>query len=104
MNLSNKKIILYELKLENFLDTNNSGFGDFKGVELKLDYFKQLGINVVAFDDILNQYQNEFNLDSIKNKYGSIKDFARIVKKFKENEIEIAPIIDLKNIKQSFIN
>ncbi|BAQ54245.1 alpha-amylase family glycosyl hydrolase [Mycoplasmopsis arginini] len=104
MNLSNKKIILYELKLENFLDTNNSGFGDFKGVELKLDYFKQLGINVVAFDDILNQYQNEFNLDSIKNKYGSIKDFARIVKKFKENEIKIAPIIDLKNIKQSFIN
>ncbi|WP_427867443.1 alpha-amylase family glycosyl hydrolase [Mycoplasmopsis arginini] len=104
MNLSNKKIILYELKLENFLDTNKSGFGDFKGVELKLDYFKQLGINVVAFDDILNQYQNEFDLDSIKNKFGSIKDFARIVKKFKENEIEIAPIIDLKNIKQSFIN
>ncbi|WP_330463580.1 alpha-amylase family glycosyl hydrolase [Metamycoplasma gateae] len=99
-----KKIILYELVLENFLDTNQSGFGDFNGVLSKIDYFKKLGINIVAIEDILKQYENSFDLSIIKNKFGSIKDYVNLIKVFQQNKIKIAPIINLKKIKQSYIN
>ncbi|ENY68662.1 Glucan 1,6-alpha-glucosidase [Metamycoplasma auris 15026] len=101
---ANKRIILYELKLENFYDADRSGFGNFKGMQAKLQYFKDLNVDIVAIDDILNQYQNNFNLEEIKNKYGSIKDFVDVVSLFQKNHIELAPILDLSNIKQSFIN
>ncbi|BAP39326.1 alpha-amylase family glycosyl hydrolase [Metamycoplasma canadense] len=104
MNFKTQKIILYELKIDNFLDTKKNGFGDFQGILNKIDYFKNLNVDIVAFDDILNQYQNQFNLDLVKSKYGSLNDFAKLVKTFNENKIKIAPIINLENIKQSFIN
>ncbi|PYF43197.1 alpha-amylase family glycosyl hydrolase [Metamycoplasma alkalescens] len=103
MNLT-KKIILYELKVENFFDKERSGFGNFNGILNKLAYFKNLDVDIIAIDDILNQYENNIDLEDIKNKFGSIKDFVNLVNVFKENSIEIAPIIDLMNIKQSFIN
>ncbi|MGX9395003.1 alpha-amylase family glycosyl hydrolase [Mycoplasma sp. 1781] len=99
-----KKIILYELKVENFVDTNGSNFGDFKGVMSKLEYFKNLSVNVICFEDILKLYENRFDLGLIKKRYGSIKDFARLVETFKNNQIEVAPIINLKEVRQAFVN
>ncbi|MBN4089481.1 alpha-amylase family glycosyl hydrolase [Mycoplasma enhydrae] len=104
MDLFTKRIILYELKINTFFDTNDSGVGDFNGILTKLEYFKKLNVNYVVLDNVLNQYQNEFNLDVIRTKYGSVKDFVKLVRSFYENNIKIAPTLDLVSVKQSYIN
>ncbi|AZZ65524.1 glucan 1,6-alpha-glucosidase [Metamycoplasma phocicerebrale] len=104
MNSLTKRIVLYELKISTFFDSNNSGYGNFNGILKQLNYFKKLNVNVLAIDNVLNQYQNGYDLDLIKNRYGSIKDFVNLIKEFRINGINIAPIIDLVSIKQSYIN
>ncbi|MBN0970786.1 alpha-amylase family glycosyl hydrolase [Mycoplasma phocoeninasale] len=98
------RIFLYEIKLETFCDSNGSNFGDFNGLLSKRDYLKDLNINVLAINDILNHYQNKFELQEIKKRYGSVSNFVSCVQKFRESNIEIAPIIDISKIKQSYIN
>ncbi|TPR54068.1 alpha-amylase family glycosyl hydrolase [Metamycoplasma neophronis] len=104
MEEKNKRIILYELKIETFFDSNGSGYGDFNGLLLKKYYFQYLGINLIAIPDILNQYQNKFELEAIKNRYGSLSDFIECINEFRKDKIEIAPIINIGNIKQAYIN
>ncbi|AXE60692.1 glucan 1,6-alpha-glucosidase [[Mycoplasma] phocae] len=98
------RILLYEIKLETFCDSNGSNFGDFNGLLSKKEYLKSLNINVLAINDILSQYQNKFELQEIKKRYGSVSNFVSCVNQFREIDIEIAPIIDISKIKQSYIN
>lgn len=44
-----------------FLDTNNDGWGDIKGITSKLDYLKDLGVDVVWSSPSMtsNYAQNE---------------------------------------------
>ncbi|WP_373440174.1 alpha-amylase family glycosyl hydrolase [Metamycoplasma equirhinis] len=99
-----KRILLYELKIETFTNQETTGFGNFEGLINKLDYIKTCGFNVIAINDILTQYQNKFELQEIKNRYGSITDFVKCIDIYRKNQIEIAPIIDIFQIKQSYIN
>ena len=39
--------IFYEIYPQSFMDSNNDGIGDFKGIIQKLDYIKELGCNAI---------------------------------------------------------
>lgn len=39
--------VIYQLNVKAFFDSNNDGYGDFKGLTAKLDYVKDLGVNAV---------------------------------------------------------
>ena len=99
-----KKIISYELKLETFKDSNSDGIGDFNGLLQKINYLRSLNVNVVFIDDVLKQYQNVTNVNEVNNKYGSLQDFINIVQTMQKSNIMLSPIIDLKDIKQLFLN
>ena len=42
-----KDVIIYELHVRAFYDSNNDGVGDFKGLIEKLDYLENLGITAL---------------------------------------------------------
>ena len=42
--------IFYEIYPQSFMDSNNDGIGDFKGIIQKLDYIKELGRNSIDID------------------------------------------------------
>lgn len=42
-----KSAIIYQITLSSFFDGNNDGVGDFVGVKQKLDYLKDLGVDVL---------------------------------------------------------
>jgi len=37
--------VFYEIYPRSFADSNNDGVGDLKGITVKLDYLKELGVN-----------------------------------------------------------
>jgi len=42
-----KEAVIYQVYPSSFLDTNGDGWGDVKGITSKLDYLKQLGVDIV---------------------------------------------------------
>ena len=102
--INEKRIIAYQLNIKTFKDSSNNGIGDFNGFNEKLNYLKKLKIDLVFIDDILKNYENAENLDEINAKYGSLNDFLITIKNYHENKINICPIIDLSNLKQTYLN
>ncbi|AZG68834.1 alpha-amylase family glycosyl hydrolase [Mycoplasma struthionis] len=102
--IQNKRIFLYDLKLETFYDSNDSGYGDFNGLKQKIDYLTFLDVNCVAIEDILKHYENKFELEKVNFNYGSIEDFKELKKALDLKNIDLAITLNLTKIKQSATN
>lgn len=64
-----KNTIIYNLDVKTFKDSNDDGYGDFRGLTSKLDYLKDLGVEVIW----LSPFQPSQGLDDgydITNFYG----------------------------------
>lgn len=73
----------YELYLRSFFDGNKDGIGDFKGLNEKLDYFTDLGIDTVWLLPIMTSpafhgytISDFFNVNPA---YGSIEDLKQLL-------------------------
>ena len=49
--------VAYQIYPKSFLDTNGDGIGDLRGIISKLDYLKELGIDIIWLSPI---YKSEF--------------------------------------------
>ena len=79
MNDWKKKGVVYEIYVQSFNDTNDDGIGDIQGIIQKLDYLKELGVNILWLTPIFesplvdNGYDIS-NYQSINNIYGTMDD------------------------------
>lgn len=46
--------VAYQIYPKSFLDTNGDGIGDLRGIISKLDYLKELGIDIIWLSPIYN--------------------------------------------------
>lgn len=100
-----KKLFLYEVDPLFFYDANNDGFGDFKGLSQKINYFQYLNIDAILLPDIFNQEEiiaKDVQI-SIYDKYGNLKQLKKMIDDLQKNNIDIYVQIDLKNILKSMI-
>jgi maltose alpha-D-glucosyltransferase/alpha-amylase len=75
-----KDAVIYQLHVKAFLDSNNDGIGDFRGLTRKLDYIQDLGANTIW---LLPFYPSPLRDDgydisdyrNIHPDYGSRRDF-----------------------------
>lgn len=42
-----KSVVVYQIYPSSFKDSNGDGIGDLRGIESKLDYLKDLGVDVI---------------------------------------------------------
>ena len=90
--------IIYQIYPLSFLDTNNDGIGDIKGVIKKLDYFEELGVNYLWLTPIFSSPMEDNGYDisdyyNINPIFGSLDDLKELIKKAKKRKIKI--ILDL---------
>jgi alpha-glucosidase len=86
--------VFYEVYPRSFSDSNGDGIGDLKGIESKLDYLKQLGVDAIWISPCYPSPQVDFGYDvsdyeNIDPMYGTLGDFDRLAKAAKKRHIRI---------------
>ncbi|ETI66460.1 alpha,alpha-phosphotrehalase [Neobacillus vireti] len=75
-----KKAVVYQIYPKSFNDTTGNGIGDLQGIIEKLDYLKELGVDVLWLTPIYQSPQCDNGYDisdyySIHEEYGTMEDF-----------------------------
>ena len=86
--------IAYQIYPKSFLDTNGDGIGDLRGIISKLDYLKDLGVDIVwlspifasPFADQGYDISDYYNIDP---RFGTMEDMDELIKKAKERGMYI---------------
>src|SRR5579862_5703496 len=89
-----KDAIIYELHVRAFYDSDGDGAGEFKGLTLKLDYLKDLGVNAVW---LLPFYPSPWRDDgydisdytNVHPAYGTLDDFKTFLNEAHRREIRV---------------
>ena len=55
--------VFYEIYPRSFADSNNDGIGDLKGIDSKLDYLKDLGVDALWISPCYPSPQVDFGYD-----------------------------------------
>ena len=83
----------YEVFVRSFYDSDGNGIGDFKGLEAKLPYFKDLGIKTLWLMPIMPSptYHGYdiTNYYDVHRDFGTLQDFKDLVIKAHEHNIDI---------------
>ena len=78
------KSVVYQIYPKSFNDTTGSGEGDIRGIIEKLDYLKELGVEVIWITPMYKSPQNDNGYDisdyyDIDPDYGTMADFEEMM-------------------------
>ncbi|KAH7069206.1 alpha-glucosidase-like protein maltase [Paraphoma chrysanthemicola] len=93
-----KEAIVYQIYPASFLDTNGDGWGDVPGITQKLDYLKDLGVDVVWVSPIYKSPQADMGYDiadyeDIDPSYGTLADVDNLIVELKKRDMKL--VMDL---------
>lgn len=79
-----KEAVAYEIYPRSFKDSNNDGIGDIQGIISKLDYLKDLGVDVIWICPMYKSPNSDNGYDisdykGIMSEFGSMKDFDELL-------------------------
>ncbi|GAA0355340.1 alpha-glucosidase [Alkalibacterium iburiense] len=79
-----KKAVAYQVYPRSFYDSNGDGIGDIQGVIQKLDYIKDLGIDVIWISPIYQSPNDDNGYDisdyhGIMEEFGTMEDFDELL-------------------------
>ncbi|WHY63207.1 alpha,alpha-phosphotrehalase [Cytobacillus firmus] len=89
-----KKAVVYQIYPKSFNDTTGNGVGDIPGIIAKLDYLKELGVDVVWLTPIYRSPQRDNGYDisdyfSIHEEYGTMADFDKLLEEAHNRDMKI---------------
>ncbi|MBS4210620.1 alpha,alpha-phosphotrehalase [Bacillus sp. FJAT-50079] len=89
-----KKAVVYQIYPKSFKDTTGNGTGDINGIIQKLDYLKELGVDVLWLTPIYKSPQHDNGYDisdyyQIYEQYGTMEDFERLLEEAHQRNMKI---------------
>ena len=86
--------IVYQVYPKSFYDTDGNGIGDVRGVTEKLDYLKDLGIDIIWLSPIYQSPMADQGYDisdyyKIDPSFGTIEDMEELIAEAKKRGISI---------------
>ncbi len=93
-----KESVAYQVYPRSFMDSNGDGIGDLKGLTSKLDYLKDLGIDVIWLSPMYKSPNDDNGYDisdyhDIMDEFGTMADFDELLAGVHERGMRI--ILDL---------
>ncbi|WP_332630841.1 alpha,alpha-phosphotrehalase [Halalkalibacter flavus] len=93
-----RKSVVYQIYPKSFNDTTGNGVGDLQGIIEKLDYLRNLGVDVLWLTPVYASPQKDNGYDiadyySIHEEYGNMDDFDRLLKETHQRGMKL--IMDL---------
>ncbi|KAA8995651.1 alpha-glucosidase [Affinibrenneria salicis] len=89
-----KKAVFYQIYLRSFKDSNADGVGDINGVIEKLDYLKNLGVDVIWISPHYDSPLHDGGYDvadyrKILKAFGNLSDFDRLIAELKKRDMHL---------------
>jgi trehalose-6-phosphate hydrolase len=89
-----RKSVVYQIYPKSFNDSNGDGFGDLKGVTLKLDYLKKLGVDYIWLTPFYISPQKDNGYDvadyyNIDSRFGTMDDFEEMISEAQNRGIDV---------------
>ena len=89
-----KESVVYQIYPKSFNDSNGDGVGDIRGIIQKLDYLKELGVNVLWISPMLESPQDDNGYDisdyrRIYKEYGTMEDYEELLSEAHKRDIRI---------------
>ena len=86
--------VVYQIYPRSFNDSNGDGIGDINGIREKLDYLKELGIDVIWLSPVYKSPNDDNGYDisdycDIMDEFGTMEDMDNLLKEANERGIKI---------------
>ncbi|MEW4285607.1 glycoside hydrolase family 13 protein [Priestia koreensis] len=93
-----KESVVYQIYPRSFNDSNGDGIGDLQGITQKLDYLKELGIDVIWLSPVYQSPNDDNGYDisdyqSIMSDFGTMEDWEELIDQIHQREMKL--IMDL---------
>ncbi|KAB2492885.1 glycoside hydrolase family 13 protein [Priestia endophytica] len=93
-----KEAVAYQIYPRSFMDSNGDGIGDIKGILSKLDYLKELGIDVIWISPVYKSPNDDNGYDisdykAIAEEYGTLDNFDELLEAIHKRGMKL--IMDL---------
>src|SRR5687768_2628331 len=89
-----KEAVVYQIYPASFCDSNGDGIGDLPGITSKLDYLRDLGVNIVWICPMYNSPQVDMGYDvsdyeDIHPPYGTLRDMEVLIQETHQRGMKI---------------
>ncbi|WP_252247493.1 alpha-glucosidase [Clostridium sp. ZBS4] len=89
-----KESVVYQIYPRSFKDSNGDGIGDIRGIIEKLNYLRELGIDVIWLSPVYKSPNDDNGYDisdykDIMTEFGTMNDFDELLKSAHEKGIKI---------------
>lgn len=79
-----KEAVIYQIYPRSFMDSNGDGIGDLNGITSRLDYLKELGVDVIWLSPVYQSPNDDNGYDisdyqAIMEEFGTMEDFDRML-------------------------
>ncbi|MCM3584613.1 alpha-glucosidase [Mesobacillus maritimus] len=93
-----KESVVYQIYPRSFNDSNGDGVGDIKGIIEKLDYLKNLGIDVIWLSPVYQSPNDDNGYDisdyqAIMDEFGTMEDWEELLAQMHQRDMKL--IMDL---------
>lgn len=93
-----KESVVYQIYPRSFQDSDGDGIGDLKGLTSRLDYVKNLGIDIIWLNPIYSSPNADngydiSNYDDIMKEFGTMADFDTMLKEMHQKGLKL--VMDL---------
>jgi oligo-1,6-glucosidase len=93
-----KEAVVYQIYPRSFKDSNGDGIGDINGIISKLDYLKELGIDVIWLSPVYQSPNDDNGYDisdyrNIMDEFGTMQDWEKMLEEMHQRDIKL--IMDL---------
>ena len=93
-----KESVIYQIYPRSFNDSNGDGIGDLKGITEKLDYLKELGIDVLWLSPVYKSPNDDNGYDisdyqNIMDEFGTMQDWEELLDQVHQRGMKL--IMDL---------